>query len=74
MDDLAKALTAGGGSGPQQLTGAPCRITQVSPLLIDFYSSTTYPAVKLPGMTYTIGAGYAILPPGAKPIVLPLGI
>jgi hypothetical protein len=55
-------------------TIAPCRIVSTGPLVIDFYAATHYSAVSIPGATYTPGApANAILVPGAKPIVIPIG-
>lgn len=69
MMPIVKAMTGPGSS----VSLMPCRIVAVSPLTIDFYSAATFPAVPIRGLTYALGPGVALMAPGTKPIVLPIG-
>jgi len=71
---LGQALTERVG---RPVTLRPCRITQVTPLLVSFdggVSST--PGVKIAGATYstsTTDNALALLQSPATPVVLPIG-
>lgn len=69
---LSKAIDAPTPPGIP-LTGLACRIVQVSPLLIDFYGTTTYPALKTTTAVVTVGPAIAIMFPGSKPIIIQTG-
>lgn len=50
----------------------PCTVTQVTPLLIRFGSETPTAAVKVAGLTYSLGLALALVPENTgTPVVLP---
>jgi len=71
MDTLARAVVAAQPGRP--CTIAPCTVTQVSPLLITLNGAPNIPAVKIAGVTYTLGQANALLCPPNQPIILPIG-
>lgn len=65
---LAKALLEQQGT-PVYIV--PCTVTQVTPLLITLLGTTSVPAVKVIGATYSLNAAVALVSKSGQPIVLP---
>ena len=72
MKDLTTALLAPLPGG-DAVTWLPCRVVALSPLRIDFYSTDTYPAMKMNGATLVVGPGVALMMSPNKPLVLQIG-
>jgi len=69
MLDLSKAVIA---AQLRPIYGAPCEITQVSPLLVTLAGETGVEGEKVTGLTYALGDAFAIFTSPGVPIIFPI--
>jgi hypothetical protein len=57
----------------EEIRMIPCTITSVSPLLVTMQGTPNIPGVRIPGVTYSLGAANALQPKVGQPTILPIG-